>query len=326
MPPPLIPEITVLAPVWNEEASLRAFVERVGDTLLSRTDYAFSVLFIDDGSSDASWSTIEEICSKDARFTGIRLSRNFGSDVAIAAGFEHATGDAVVILASDLQDPPEAVLEFLEAWRDGAQIVWGRRRTRRDSAWRRVTSSLFYRIFRRTSPETGVKFTTGGFLLADREVVACYRQFRESRRVTAALVAWTGFRQEVVEYDRQERKAGKSGWTLWDMVNNAFDAFVGFTTLPIRAMAVASLLAFLLTLGLSVYVLVDWMVEETVPGWASTLLTVSVFFAMQFPLLGIVGIYLHRIHSQVVDRPLYFVSGRTRLHQPDSSEAEDTTI
>jgi dolichol-phosphate mannosyltransferase len=303
--------ITLLTPVFNEEQSLPVYVERVGRVLLSCLDYRFSVLFVDDGSTDASWSLIERICAEDERFTGISLSRNYGSDIAIAAGLESAEGDAVVVLACDLQDPPEAVPEFLEKWREGARIVWGRRRSRRDRKWRVLTSRMFHRLFRLASPQTGSKFTTGGFVLIDRKVVDHYRDFRESNRMTTALLAWTGFRQEIVDYDRVERTAGVSGWNLPRMIRTANDAFLAFTTLPVRLITAASLVASLMTLALGVYALTDWLRGGTVVGWASTILAISGFFAVQFLLVGILGEYLHRILAEVVKRPLYLIASRT---------------
>src|SRR5262249_62022069 len=158
-----------------------------------------------------------------------RLSRNFGSHVALSAGLMHAEGDAVALLACDLQDPPEVVFDFAARWREGARIVWGKRRTRADKAWRVAASKFFEWLTRRYAMPRGSQFTTGSFLLMDRKVLECFRQFQECNRITFALVAWTGFDQATVEYDRQPRRAGKSSWNWRGMLKAAYDTFLAFS-------------------------------------------------------------------------------------------------
>lgn len=302
--------VTILTPVYNEEAGLANYERAVKAVLLSRTEYEFEVLFIDDGSKDRSWAIIQEICRKDSRFRGIRLSRNYGSHIALSAAFTDGDGDAVVTLCCDLQDPPQVVLEFLNKWREGAQIVWGHRRLREDKAWRIWASNLFYRLLRRFAMPRESRFTTGSFLLADRRVVECFRQFQEHNRITFALVAWTGFQQEVVEYDRQARVAGKSGWTFGRMMKSMYDAFVGFSHLPIKLMTWLGIVAFLMTVALSIYLLVCWLTGNPKPGWTSIMLAIGFFFGIQFVLMGVTGEYLSRIYTEAVRRPLYFISDR----------------
>ena len=310
-PPDKRARVLVLTPVYNEESMLPLYEKAVSEVLFSQADYDFEVLFIDDGSRDQSWALIRQMSTKDPRFRGIRLSRNYGSHVALSAGFALADADGVATLACDLQDPPEAILRFLEEWRTGAQIVWGERRTRQDAWWRVLTSNVFRMLLKRFAMPHGSKFTTGSFFLADRRVVECIRQFEEHRRIIFALVAWTGFEQAVVFYDRRERVAGKSGWTFRNMFRTMYDAFLGFSHLPIRLMALVSIVAFLVTFVLSVYLLYCWMIRTPVPGWTSTMLGMAFFFGVQFLLMGVMGEYLHRIYLEVVKRPLYFISDRT---------------
>ncbi len=305
------PTIAILTPVFNEAENLDAYAAEVSTTLLDRPDLDCRVLFIDDGSSDESWPMIEKICASDPRFRGIRLSRNFGSHRALSAGFAHAEGDAVVTLAADLQDPPDTVLEFIAAWRRGAKIVWGERASRQDSRWRVLASRLFHWLLRRYAMPKGSKFTTGSFFLIDRKVLEAVRQFDEANRITFALVAWTGFDQVTVPYNRRRRTGGTSGWSFGQMMKSMYDAFVGFSGLPIRMMELAALSAFLVSVGLVIYLLVVWATGTRVPGWTSQMLLFSVFFGIQFWLTAIVGEYLSRIHGEVVRRPLYFVSEAT---------------
>jgi len=313
------PRVTLLTPVYNEEASLGNFELRVREVLFSRKEYDFEVLFIDDGSRDSSWSIIESLARREPRFKGIRLSRNYGSHIAISAGFANAQGDAVGILACDLQDPPEVILAFIEKWRAGAQIVWGRRRARKDRYWRVLTSRVFFGLLKRHAMPRDSQFTTGSFLLVDRHVAACFCDFQEHNRITFALIAWTGFEQAVVEYDRQPRLTGTSGWTFSKMLKAMYDAFIGFSTLPIRLMTVLGLCTSLVTFPFSIYILVRRIVGNPLRGYTSIMLVITLLFGLQFLLMGIVGEYLYRIYAEVVRRPLYFISRKTEAHS--STEA-----
>lgn len=308
--------VTVITPIYNEEANLRPYVEAVRAALFSQLEYDIHVLFVDDGSTDGSWPLITEISAGDPRFRGIRLSRNFGAHVALSAGFHQASGAAVVTLACDLQDPPEVILKFLDQWRRGARIVWGRRRQRADDAWRILASNLFYELARRFAMPRNSQFATGSFLLADRRVVECFRQFREHNRLTFALIAWTGFDQAVVEYDRRPRLRGQSGWNRRRLVKAAYDTFISFSELPAKLMAGLGLGVFLTALPLALYTLVCYLTGHPQRGWTSLMLATFVFFGLQFMMMGLMGEYLHRIYTESVGRPLFFVSDTT-----DSAEA-----
>jgi len=311
-------QLALITPVFNEMENLDRYADEVRSTLMSHADLDVVVLFVDDGSTDGSWQAITGITKDDPRFRGIRLSRNFGSHVAIGAGFDHLEDDvdAAVVLAADLQDPPATVREFVARWRDGAEIVWGRRTTRLDSRWRVLASRMFHRMLRRHAMPPGSKFTTGSFFLIDRKVIDAVTRFAETNRITFALVAWTGFEQDVVEYSRRKREAGVSGWSFTDMIRAFYDAFVGFSGLPIKLMERAALLSFFVAVGLAAYVVIAALIRETrVPGWTSQMLLLAVFFGVQFWLIAILGQYLARIHREVVRRPLYFVSRDTSRNE-----------
>jgi glycosyltransferase involved in cell wall biosynthesis len=306
------PRVTVITPVYNEEAGLAEFERTVRSVLLDNAEFSFAVLLVDDGSGDASWARIQEMNARDGRFRGIRLSRNYGAHVALSAGFAHADGDAVATLACDLQDPPETVLEFARRWRDrSAQIVWGHRRSRADAGWRVGLSRLFESLIRRFAMPRGSLFTVGSFLLVDRRVADCFRQFQEHNRVTFALVAWTGFSQAIVEYDRRERRTGRSGWTWRRMVKTMYDTFIGFSFLPIRLMTLAGVALSLLTIPFAVYLVLVYVTGRPLAGWTSVMLALTLFFGVQFLMMGVIGEYLYRIYAEVVRRPLYFVSDTT---------------
>jgi glycosyltransferase involved in cell wall biosynthesis len=307
-----LPIVLVLTPVYNESAGLAAYEEAVRSTLFSRTDCVVRVLFIDDGSVDDSWQRIRAIAARDSRFQGIRLSRNYGSHIALSAGFANiGDADGVATLACDLQDPPETVGAFIDEWTRGADIVWGKRVTRAESPLKISTSRVFESLIRRYAMPRGSRFTTGSFLLVDRKVADCFARFQEHNRVTFALVAWTGFSEAVVEYHRQQRRTGISGWTYGRMVKTMYDTLIGFSLMPIRAMTITGTLVSLLTMPLAAYFLYVYISGRPLPGWTSVMLALTVFFGLQFLMMGIVGEYLYRIYAEVVRRPLYFISATT---------------
>lgn len=302
------PRVDILTPVHNEELGLAAYRAALGVLMERCTDIDLRVLFIDDGSADKSWHSIREICAGDARFSAIRLSRNFGSHIALSAGFHHINSDAAMTLACDLQDPPETLLAFLERWRSGAEIVWGKRKSRDDGWWRPLCSGLLFEILRRFAMPQGSRFTTGSFFLVDGKVIRSLKKFREHNRTTFALVAWTGFEQAIVEYDRQPRRTGRSGWNFRKMVTTMYDTILGFSFVPVRIMTALGGAVFLLAVAFGIYVLSSWATGTPLPGWTSISLILSFFFGLQFLMMGLVGEYLYRIYSEVLNRPLYFVS------------------
>ena len=303
--------ISIVTPVYNEEQSLSRYRQVIQETLLDLPDLQFEIIFVDDGSDDGSWALIESICTDDNRFRGLRLSRNFGSHAALTAGILSARGEAVATLAADLQDPPNTIIAFVEKWRAGAEIVWGQRRRREDRGWRVAASNLFFRLIRRFAMPRGSKFSTGSFFLIDRRVVECFRRFPERNRITFALVAWTGFRQDTVEYDRESRVAGRTGWTFGRMLKAMYDTFIGFSDLPARLMTILGAATFVLTIPFGIYLILNWLLTDTLPGWTGLMLGLSVFFGLQFLMMGLVGEYLYRIYTEVAARPLFFISNET---------------
>ena len=306
-------KIIVLTPVYNEADSLHRYMEKVSDILLLNKDYNFSILFIDDGSVDGRWELIREFSRKEPlRFHGVRLSRNFGSHTALAAGLEKIENyDAVVTLACDLQDPPETIFSFIKKWEKGASIVWGKRQSRDDSPWRIITSQIFSWLMRRFAMPKGSKFTTGSFFLIDKKVACALSQFNEHNRITFALVAWTGFDQDIVLYDRRKRLLGSSGWSFSKMLKTMYDALLGFAHLPVRLITYIGLSAFLLSVLLTIYLIISKVMGNPVLGWTGIMISMSFFFGLQFFITGIVGEYLFRIYTEVTRRPLYFISEET---------------
>lgn len=303
-----LPKISIVTPVFNEELCLDAYQKAVTQVLLSVPHFYFEIIFVDDGSTDNSWQIIEKICQQSPHFRGLRLSRNFGSHVALSAGLKHAKGDAVATLACDLQDPPEVILEFLKKWQTGAQIVWGKRRQRADKRWRQWTSHIFSALLKKFAMPKNSKFCTGSFLLMDKTVVKCFKRFQEHNRITFALVAWTGFQQDVVVYDRSSRYAGKSGWTFSQMLKTLCDAFIAFSNLPARLITTFGALIWAFSIGFAIYLVINYFSSNVMPGWTGLMLIISCMFGLVFLILGLAVEYLRRIHIEVTSRPLYFIA------------------
>ena len=312
-PRPRSPTLVIVTPVYNEGANIERYESEVLACLAASSGMEAHFILVDDGSSDDSWMRIEALARRSPRFSGIRLSRNFGAHAALTAGFDHVGDDADIVasLACDLQDPVETIVSFVAAWRDGADVVWGSRRQRADVWWRAAASRTLERVLRRHAMPSGSKFQTGSFFLIDRTVLNCFRQFREHSRVTFALVAWTGFDQATVSYDRRARVIGTSGWSFGRMLATAYDVFIGFSPLPARFMTVLGLFIFGLSVLTQFYLVGEWFVRKVAPGWTGIMATMTFFFGLLFMMMGLVTEYLYRIFVETKDRPIYFVSEKS---------------
>ena len=299
--------LSVVIPLLNERDNLRALHARLSQ-VLDRLAIKAQIVLVDDGSTDGSAEIIAELAASDPCVLGIRFSRNFGHEAASTAGLDIASGDAIVLMDADLQDPPEVIEQMFALWRDGNEIVYARRAKREgESAYKRFTSWAFYRILRRVS-DVDIPQDVGDFRLIDRKVLDAVKRCREHDRFIRGLIAWTGFKSAAVEYDRPERAAGETKYNTLKLLWLSIDAAVGFSILPLRF---ASALGFLVTLGSLILVLVlvgqKLLQELDIPGYA--LQTAGLFFlgGVQMLLLGILGEYIGRIYRQIQGRPLYVV-------------------
>ena len=300
--------ISLVVPVFNEEANLRRFHEAVSLVVRDIPGCDWEFVFVDDGSRDQSFAVIEDLRARDARVNGLRFARNFGSHVAIAAGMEHCRGDCAVIMAADLQDPPEALPEFVARWREGFDIVWGARTGREEGILRRGLMRMFYAAVRRFAIPGYPKGGTGSFCLATRKVIDTFRTCTERNRLTFGLIAWSGFRQTEVAYHRPPRTAGTSSWTAGRLVKSAIDTFVSFSFLPIRAMSYFGLFVSAVSFLFGAYVLVNKLAFGTiVEGWTSVMLAVLFLGGVQLTMIGVLGEYLWRILDEARGRPLYVI-------------------
>lgn len=303
--------LSIVIPLLNERENLPELHRRLTDAL-EPLDLERQIILVDDGSTDGSYEVIQELAEADHAVVGLRLSRNFGHELASTAGLDLADGDAAVLMDADLQDPPELIPRMIKLWKDGNQIVYATRRSRADeSLAKRFTSWLFYRVLH-TLSDTPVPKDTGDFRLMDARVLAAMRQCRERNRFVRGLVAWTGFRSCPISFDRAPRKAGRSKYHFVRLFLLSLDAFVGFSIAPLR---LATALGFLVTLVslIMVGVIVVQKLLHRIDQTGYALQTSALFFlgGVQLLVLGILGEYIGRIYRQTQNRPLYIVTEQT---------------
>lgn len=305
--------ISLVVPVHNETGSIEPFLARarpVMDGVMQplSSELTYEILFVDDGSTDATMDELQAARASDPRIRIVSLSRNFGKDTALAAGLEHAAGQAVIPIDVDLQDPPEVIPAMVERWFAGFDVVTARRADRSSDTWmKRTTARLFYRIFNIVA-ERPIMPDAGDYRLLSRAVVDVLRQFPERARFMKGLFAWVGFRQTHVDYVRAEREAGTTKWKYWRLWNFAIDGITSSTTAPLRIWtylgAVAALMAFVYG---AVLVARTLLVGADVPGYASIMVAVLFLGGLNLLSLGIIGEYLGRTYTEVKGRPLYIV-------------------
>jgi glycosyltransferase involved in cell wall biosynthesis len=299
--------LAYVLPVHNEADGLRAFHQALVSATDQRPDLDFEFVYVDDGSRDASLDLLLELRAADERVTVISLARNFGHQIAVTAGLDAAAGrDAVIIMDTDLQDPPEVSLRLIEAWETGVDVAYAQRRTRRDSPFKRGSAFGFYWLLTHLA-SVDIPRNVGDFRLMDRKVVAEVIRYREHDRFLRGIVAHVGFRQEAVPFDRDPRYAGSSSYPLRTMLKLAADGILGFSTFPLRLISRLGLfISFLSVLGalFVVYVRV-FEPDRAVPGWA--FITVGMFLlgGIQLLMMGVIGSYLGRVYVETQDRPLY---------------------
>lgn len=308
MPDSAPPSVTVVIPVFNEEAVLPELLARLTAVFTGRPDIGWRVVFVDDGSRDRTAALLAAAAAKDPRLTLIELSRNFGFQAALAAGLAHAPGDAVVTMDADLQDPPEIIPQMVDAWRDGAEVVRAVRRSRQESGLRRVGMDLFHLFFRRVS-DFPIEQNTGTFGLMDRAALDALNRLPERHRFFPGLRSWVGFRTAEVTYDRQERAAGRPQQTLRRLVRYAFDGVFSFSYLPLRLLAYAGLVIGVSGFFLGLYYVIKRLIDiERAPTGFTTLAALILFLGgVQLIGIGVLGEYLARIYDEVKHRPLYII-------------------
>ena len=302
--------IAYVLPVYDEVESIPRLHGELIATTQARPDLAFEFIYVDDGSRDASLEQLLRLRAADPRVTVIGLSRNYGHQIAVTAGLDASTtADAVVIMDTDLQDPPAVSLQLIDVWEKGADVVYAQRRTRNDSAFKRATAFGFYWLLERLA-SANIPRNVGDFRLMDRRVVGEVVKFREHGRFLRGIVASVGFRQEAVLFDRDSRQAGRTGYPLRKMVRFAMDGILGFSTIPLQMITRLGLLISFLSLLAAGYAFAVkvFTPENAVPGWAFLGVGMFLLGGIQLVMMGVMGSYLGRVYVEVQNRPLYSVA------------------
>lgn len=301
------PVYSFIIPVYNEEETLPELHKQMA-ALLEQLDGDAEVILVDDGCRDRSYEIMAEINRQDPRFKIVQLSRNFGHQIAITAGMDFASGQAVVIMDADLQDPPEVVLEMAKRWREGYEVVYSVRDEREGETWFKLfTASAFYRLLRRLT-ELDIPSEVGDFRLVDRKALEAFKTLREKSRYVRGMFSWIGFKQIGVNYKRPQRFAGTTKYPLKKMLRLALDGIVGFSTAPLRlALNVGFIVVGLSLLAGIAAVVLKLTGHYVVRGWVSLVVLISFLGGLNLLLMGVMGEYIGRIFEEVKNRPVYFV-------------------
>ena len=308
-------ELSVVVPVFNEEANLPELSRRLRG-VLEGLAVPWEIVFVDDGSRDGSWALIRELAAVDGRVRGVRLSRNFGHQMAFAAGLDNVRGQAAVIMDADLQDPPELIPELVARWREGFEVVYAVR-TRRDGdgVFKRLTAAVFYRLLRRIT-RVEIPLDTGDFRLMGPRALDAFKRLPERHRFTRGLVSWLGFRQTGVPYAREARHAGETGYPLRKMVRLAVDAITSFSHVPLQMATVLGFGVSSFAFAYIVVVVVLKLAGISWPGYTSLMAAILFLGGVQLVMIGLLGEYLGRVYDEVKHRPLYLVQETTGGSSP----------
>jgi dolichol-phosphate mannosyltransferase len=312
------PYLSVVIPCFNEQEGLGELHRRVSETC-KQVGKPYEVILVNDGSRDATWRKMEELCHLDGHVIAVNLSRNHGHQLALTAGLTVCRGDRILIIDADLQDPPELLPRMLAVMDTGADVVYGQRRRRAgESRFKLATAMVFYRLLERLT-DVAIPRDTGDFRLMSRRALDVLLSMPERHRFVRGMVSWIGFRQEPVLYDRDARFAGETNYPLRRMVRLAIDAITGFSIRPLRFGIELGLLTALLAIILLVFSVGSWFVGWNVHGWTSLVGAVCLLGSVQLVMLGIMGEYVGRLYEQSKQRPLFIIE---RIYRGDSSTAE----
>ena len=304
------PELTVVIPAYNEQDNVEPMYERLVAALEDVVD-GLEILFVDDGSADATWERVEALAGRDPRVRGVRFARNFGHQAAVTAGVDAARGRAVVIIDADLQDPPEVIPELVARWREGYEVVYAQRERREgETAFKKATAAAFYRLLRSIT-NVEIPVDTGDFRLMGPAALAAFRALPERNRFIRGLVSWVGFPQVAVRYRRHARHAGETKYPLKKMVRFAIDGITSFSFLPLRLATWTGFLVSALAFLYIVVVIVLKFLGINWPGYTSLMAAILFLGGVQLIMIGILGEYLGRVFDEVKRRPLYLVREST---------------
>lgn len=311
------PLISLVIPCYNEEEVIQATLAELTQFMATQPAYAFEVILVDDGSRDTTLSLLKHAAKRDSRLRILAFARNFGHQLAVTAGIDAAQGDAVVLIDADLQDPPDVVAGMIQKWQQGYDVVYGTRRTREgESPFKLATARLFYRLLNKLS-EVPIPLDTGDFRLMSRPVVNVLKSMPEHHRFIRGMVAWVGFKQIALPYDRKRRAAGTSKYPLVKMLRFAKDGILSFSSKPLQVATTMGMAAsFVALLGILYALALRIFTNTWVEGWTALMIAVLFMGGVQLLCLGVIGEYIGRMYEQSKGRPLYVVRERIGFPNP----------
>jgi len=311
-------DLSVIIPIYNEELNISLLHSRL-KKVIDSLNVSWEFIFINDGSKDNSLILIKELAKNDQRIKYISFSRNFGHQVAVTAGLDACVGDSVVIIDADLQDPPELITDLYNKFREGYDVVYARRKARKgESIMKKITAKIFYRILKSIT-SVNIPVDTGDFRIISRKIVDILKQMPEKHKYLRGQISWAGYNQTFIEYNRDERNAGKTGYTYKKMMSFAMDGVTSFSNFPLKIVTYAGFLVSLVAFIMIVYALYSrFITKDYVQGWTSLMISVLFIGGIQLISIGIIGQYLSRINDNVRNRPLYLI-GETNINNEKKS-------
>jgi dolichol-phosphate mannosyltransferase len=301
-------EISIVVPLYNEEKNIRLMHDRLVSSILKITSN-FEIIYVNDGSNDNSFLELLKLSNEDERVKYINFSRNFGHQIAVTAGLDYSKGAAVVIIDGDLQDPPEVIPEMYALYKEGFEVVYGQRLIRKgESFLKKITAKYFYRILKKIT-NINIPVDTGDFRLIDRKIVNDLKNMPEQNKFLRGQIAWLGYRQTSIFFERDERKFGETGYPFSKMLKFALDGITGFSDVPLQFVTKTGIfISFISFLVILYAIFSHFILERTITGWTSLIISSMFIGGVQLISVGIIGEYISRINKNVQNRPLYIVS------------------
>ena len=308
-------KISVVIPMYNEEEVVKTSYLRIEKVLEELKQYEYEIIFIDDGSKDKTLELLQEIAKENEKVVILSLSRNFGHQVAVTAGIQYVTGDAVIIMDADLQDPPELIPEMIALWEEGNEVIYAQRKSRKgESAFKLLTAKMFYNTLNALS-DVEIPKDTGDFRLVDKKVIDVINSMPEHNKFLRGLFSWVGFRQKAYSYERQERKAGKTKYPFQKMWKLASDGIISFSTKPLKIVGGLGCITIILSIAILIYSLLSYAfhLNHLTPGWTSIMVAITLFSGVQLVSIWIISEYIARIYDETRHRPEYIIDKKINI-------------
>lgn len=308
-------KISVVIPMYNEKDVAEECYRRITEVLNSLKNYTFEIIFVNDGSKDITLEILENIAKVDNNVKIISFSRNFGHQCAVTAGIKYVTGDAIVIIDADMQDPPELIPEMIKLWEDGNEVIYAKRKTRDgESRFKLLSARMFYKTLNALS-DVEIPKDTGDFRLVDRKVIDTINSMPEHNKFLRGLFSWVGYKQIPFEYERKERFAGKTKYPLKKMLKLASDGIISFSTKPLKLVGGLGIFTIIISIVLLIYSLISYLfkLNNLTPGWTSIMVAVTFFCGVQLLSIWIMSEYIARIYDEVKQRPQYIIDKKINI-------------